>query len=328
MSGIAGINSIADMANDALEVHYEDGCCERGGQLCDEAVKYVLPMFDRPDAHQGMSAVEAKIARESAAAGFRPSAGAKAGNQYGTFKVHPASDAQARFLKTCLETRDLTLLNERGQTTVRMARVALEGGTISKKLASSALDYVAKLPLRAGAEALTGRRKASERQTSLIGRLLAERDLTNTAFPAWATGEFEWKDLLDPKEASKAIDMLFALPKAQVRVAAPAAELASGIYKAGDSFYKVYWNQGKTRMLAKRLVLGELGEDGRAIEDATWEYAGMASRFVTADQQLSLEEAKAFGRIYGVCCACGAMLTDEKSIDNGIGPVCGKRFAA
>lgn len=327
MSGIAGINSIADMANDALEFHYEDGCCERGGQLCDEAVRYVLPMFDRPDAHRGMSAVEAQAARESAAAGFRPSAGAKAGNQYGTFKVHPASPAQTRFLRTCLELRDMSGLNERAQTTIRMARVALEGGTISKKLASSALDYVAKLPNRADVEAPSVR-KASEKQVGLIERLLAERDLTNTAFPAWATGEFEWKGLLSPVEASKAIDLLFALPKAQPRVAAPAAQLESGIYKNGDSFYKVYWNQGKTHMLAKLLVLGELGEDGRAIEDAHWEYAGMASRFVTADRQLSLEEAKAFGRIYGVCCACGAMLTDEVSIANGIGPVCGKRFAA
>jgi hypothetical protein len=41
---------------------------------------------------------------------------------------------------------------------------------------------------------------------------------------------------------------------------------------------------------------------------------------------MSLEEAKAFGRLYGVCVRCGATLTDEQSIEAGIGPVCAGRF--
>jgi hypothetical protein len=41
---------------------------------------------------------------------------------------------------------------------------------------------------------------------------------------------------------------------------------------------------------------------------------------------MTLEDAKEFGRLYGMCCQCGATLTDEKSIEAGIGPVCAGKF--
>ncbi len=63
-------------------------------------------------------------------------------------------------------------------------------------------------------------------------------------------------------------------------------------------------------------------------EKASWEYQGAAARFVKAEQRMTLEQAKAFGAIYGVCCNCGATLTDETSIEAGIGPVCAGRFAS
>lgn len=60
-------------------------------------------------------------------------------------------------------------------------------------------------------------------------------------------------------------------------------------------------------------------------QEPRWEYAGTAYRFVQADQRMTLEQAKQFGAIYGVCCNCGATLTDEGSIEAGIGPVCAKK---
>ncbi len=42
--------------------------------------------------------------------------------------------------------------------------------------------------------------------------------------------------------------------------------------------------------------------------------------------KLTPERAKEFGHLYGICCVCGATLTDEKSIAAGIGPVCGRRI--
>tara|TARA_R100000329_G_scaffold150886_1_gene145006 strand:+ start:14369 stop:14977 length:609 start_codon:yes stop_codon:yes gene_type:complete len=39
-----------------------------------------------------------------------------------------------------------------------------------------------------------------------------------------------------------------------------------------------------------------------------------------------LEQAVAYGRKFGSCCACGRTLTNHASIEAGIGPICGSRF--
>jgi hypothetical protein len=40
------------------------------------------------------------------------------------------------------------------------------------------------------------------------------------------------------------------------------------------------------------------------------------------ENRMTLDDAAAFGKLYGQCCVCGRTLTDEVSIANGIGPVC------
>ena len=40
---------------------------------------------------------------------------------------------------------------------------------------------------------------------------------------------------------------------------------------------------------------------------------------------MTLEEAKEFGKLYGICCRCAAILTDENSIREGIGPICAQK---
>lgn len=105
-------------------------------------------------------------------------------------------------------------------------------------------------------------------------------------------------------------------PKAQ----APKAELEAGIYRVGDDWFKVQKAvHGSGHMYAKQLVVDAPGS-------AHFEFASGAIRKITPDHKVSLEEAASFGRIYGVCCNCGATLTDENSIEAGIGPVCAKRF--
>lgn len=111
----------------------------------------------------------------------------------------------------------------------------------------------------------------------------------------------------------------------ELRAARPAAQVAleDGMYaKVVDGtrrvFKVVHAVHGSGRQYAKELV-----QDG---ETWGWERApGMVNRLTPADR-MSLEEAQAFGRIYGVCCACGAILTDETSIAAGIGPVCASKF--
>jgi hypothetical protein len=75
---------------------------------------------------------------------------------------------------------------------------------------------------------------------------------------------------------------------------------------------------GSGRLYAKRLVVSETG--------GTFEYAPGLIVQLDPGMRLSLEEASAFGKLYGWCIVCGRTLTDEKSIAAGIGPVCGGRL--
>lgn len=59
--------------------------------------------------------------------------------------------------------------------------------------------------------------------------------------------------------------------------------------------------------------------------EGRWEYAGMASRFVTVADKMTKEEAVRFGHDFGICCVCGAQLDDPNSVEAGIGPICGKK---
>jgi hypothetical protein len=68
---------------------------------------------------------------------------------------------------------------------------------------------------------------------------------------------------------------------------------------------------GSGRLYAKELL------------DGSFEYlpGGITTVGRTA-RKMTLDEAKAFGKLYGTCCKCGRTLTDEGSIAAGIGPVC------
>jgi hypothetical protein len=83
------------------------------------------------------------------------------------------------------------------------------------------------------------------------------------------------------------------------------------IYKAQRAVH------GSGRLYAKALV--QTGEDW------AFEFAGGAIRRLSEATRMSLEEAKEFGALYGVCCVCSKTLTNEESIAAGIGPVCGSR---
>lgn len=106
-----------------------------------------------------------------------------------------------------------------------------------------------------------------------------------------------------------------------------------GMYKIADgTIFKVQRAvHGSGHLYAKRLVV-----DSEAVRDAVgnvvtpaevhFEYAPGAIRNLTAQDRLTLEEAKKFGALYGTCCVCGRTLTRESSIAAGIGPVCAGRL--
>lgn len=88
-----------------------------------------------------------------------------------------------------------------------------------------------------------------------------------------------------------------------------------GIHRYDGQVYKVQLAvHGSGNPYAKLLVQGG------------FVYAQGAIRNLSAETLMTLDEARQYGEIYGVCVNCGATLTDEGSIANGIGPVCGQRI--
>lgn len=156
--------------------------------------------------------------------------------------------------------------------------------------------------------------EASTRQISYIRSLASERGVP--------TGNLE---ILNTAQASAMISNLLKTPRggwgngmpAVVKTVAP-----EGMHKLDGVIFKVQVaHQGSGNKYAKRLVPGEgFGAP------ASFEYAPGAIRNLSEDTLLSLEDAKAFGALYGTCCVCGRTLTDETSIAAGIGPICAKRF--
>lgn len=137
------------------------------------------------------------------------------------------------------------------------------------------------------------------------------------------------------------------------RTAAVAADLAKvkarkpvesdGMYRnpeTGEIFKVQMAVHGSGNLYAKQLFLG-LGDNGGQTEEITripldatdkqvwtmdFRYVAGAIRKLDASWKMSLADAKEFGALYGVCCNCGRTLTDEGSIEAGIGPVCAGRF--
>lgn len=64
----------------------------------------------------------------------------------------------------------------------------------------------------------------------------------------------------------------------------------------------------------------------KSIDETTGEKTYLGKQGLTnLDHKLSLEEAKQWGRETGICCSCGAKLTDPISVENGIGPICASK---
>lgn len=110
----------------------------------------------------------------------------------------------------------------------------------------------------------------------------------------------------------------------QERVAdRPATELEDGIYH-------LVADNGITVRIIKVIhaVNGSGNQYAKELDTTTgeWNYApGLVKKLTPADM-LSLDKAKEYGHLYGMCVRCGRTLTDEGSISAGIGPVCATKF--
>lgn len=174
-------------------------------------------------------------------------------------------------------------------------------------------------------------RKASEKQLNFVRKLLGEKDLAGTAYGKWDDALLGSLSSID---ASRAIDDLLTKPRKPVTAKPSAGNLVTedGWYTKDGEVYKVQRAvHGSGNLYAKKLLLhwtGEFNDNCDKVYDgAAWEYAPGAVRQLRASDKLTLEQAKQFGKLYGVCMCCGATLTNEDSIEAGIGPICAQKFA-
>ena len=145
---------------------------------------------------------------------------------------------------------------------------------------------------------------ASEKQIAFLSTLASER--VHELAIDFAT--------LTSVQASSLIETLMGSPrKSGVSFERITEE---GMYQnaAGDIF-RVQTSRQSGNLYAKRLD----------IMDGGFIYEPGALRNIKPSDRLSVEQAKALGVQYGFCIVCGILLTDPKSVEQGIGPICIKR---
>lgn len=177
------------------------------------------------------------------------------------------------------------------------------------------------------------------KQIEFINRLQSERrwETTPAMVERVELARAAWRnDCLDKQMASVLIHDLGFMP---VRETAPVIEEVSieGMHRLDGKIYKVQVAvHGSGRPYAKVLVTDLVGtcggcekcdgEDRCPVYESRFDYAAGVVRRLSLETRLSLDEAKEYGAVYGVCCVCSRTLTKESSIEAGIGPVCAGKF--
>ena len=157
-------------------------------------------------------------------------------------------------------------------------------------------------------------RKATEKQAAFIARLVEERGqagLDRLRAVLDVTGALDVYGV-SRTDASTLIEGLLAMPRAP-RTDAKGAALTEGFYGKAGKVYKVVPSQAGY-LYAKRLT-----------EEGGWEYDRGAISTLGGADRLTLDQAREYGQLTGRCAICGRLLTNEESIDYGIGPVCRER---
>lgn len=171
----------------------------------------------------------------------------------------------------------------------------------------------------------TATRTATARQLSLIATLSAEinfdaaPDATTDMSMATASSVITY--LLDTKRKAAAVANAAAHVAAIAQEKAAALKAKLGHYLIDGNVIRVQLNKERNRVYAVRMVVNEATKKG------SWVYQGSGIMARLAGlEPMTVAQAAALGHHYGVCMICGAELTNAKSVEQGIGPVCAKKL--
>jgi hypothetical protein len=221
-------------------------------------------------------------------------------------KGSPASDAQVNYVKGLMLERDYSALE--GKTWNAMLANGMsvrEASTIIQKLKerSRRNDIVS-------SDGIVGR-PASDKQVSFILSLADQKDWSQEAPEATAIQAAIDDREIGIKDASAAINYLIGCPKLVASVTAKETG-TEGIYFFEGEYYKVQRAvHGSGRLYSKKFDR----------EEESWSRGGSLGK-LTPEFLVTQEQAKQFGDLYGQCIRCHATLTDEESIERGVGPIC------
>jgi hypothetical protein len=244
---------------------------------------------------------------------------AKPGQRCGRGVVRKVSEKQVALIRRLLAERDTTSL-VRLPGSEDIASMSLKGAT-------DLIDRLFACPAKKGPAAMNTADLATEKQVNYALSLSTRKGVPAPAREVVAK--------MTRAQISSVIDQLLSrpdAPEATVRIRETGKRALQeatggkgitedGMYQAPDgTVYKVQFaKNGSGNLYAKKLTIDEDG-------NGTFAYAPGAITTLRPDWKMTLVQAQAFGKLYGICCRCGRDLTDEESIAAGIGPICAGKF--
>lgn len=220
------------------------------------------------------------------------------GNGYGGgSNERPASEAQVRYVRNLMAQRVLT-------DTERKTWSLMLEGTLTSSQASTIINRLKDRALTAETEKAKATRMATDNQKKYV-RSLLETKVWEKAVNV---------ETLTFDEVGELIDALKDAPRK------PRTET----YKAEDG---IYFYEG--RYVKVQVALYGSGRRYTKVFDTdteSWEREGNLLGKLKAEHKLTEEQAKRWGDLYGTCIKCGRALTDEESIDRGVGPICAEKL--
>lgn len=258
-------------------------------------VDCMMADMDRALIAQGLDPAKYAVSASEMRVGAERTRYAEPGAGSGNGVVRKVSDKQVRFMEMLFATRDTSKLT-RLPGSEDFRNMSLRG-------ARDLIDRLLGCPELP--EAKRAEPPASDKQKNFASSLRKRKN---------AKLLDKDPESMTRQEVSKEIDYLLALPDAPKLAQ---LELEAAIYLYEGEVVKVQRAvHGSGNMYAK-VLNPDIGK---------FEYApGMINK-LHPEHRMTLEQAKEYGAVYGVCCSCGATLTDEQSIEAGMGRVCRGKF--
>lgn len=160
----------------------------------------------------------------------------------------------------------------------------------------------------------------TEKQGKFLKKLGEERTGNDKARRIMASARMEWHaQTLDKRKASQYIEILKDIP------ADPKAPIPDGLHVVVDS--ELFDSDGEPVTTVYKVQTSQNNRQyAKELQGTRYVYAPGAIHKLSAATVMSIEQAEAYGKMFGVCASCGRVLTNPVSIERGIGPICASKF--